>query len=253
MDRALWITWYDLPEQGRDEYLQWMHTEYLPALLERGRFLHAAHFASVPPGEMSQTRQPGGLRHTQDAAVPTGCRYILIVGAEDASAFGDPTPSELHASLSVDMREMLAKRVGVRQNIMVEATRVCGPEEKSYAGGMRLPPCIQIGSFQISWEHEEEVHAWYTQWRMRAMETLPGCIRTRRLASVGGWAKQAVLYEFVSLEARNRYFRHHEDDRPDMKAWSDRTVAHLVHAPGSANLCNRIWPVGALKSEGVKE
>jgi hypothetical protein len=50
MDRALWITWYDLPEQGRDEYLEWAHTKYLPALLERGRFLHAAHFASVAPG-----------------------------------------------------------------------------------------------------------------------------------------------------------------------------------------------------------
>ena len=49
---------------------------------------------------------------------------------------------------------------------MVEATRVAGPEEKSYADGMRLPPCIQIGSFQCAWQHEEEVHAWYTQWRM---------------------------------------------------------------------------------------
>ncbi len=141
---------------------------------------------------------------------------------------------------------MLAKRVGVRENVMVEATRVSGPEEKSYADGMRLPPCIQIGSFQCAWQHEEEVHAWYTQWRMRAMETLPGVIRTRRLASVGGWAKQAVLYEFTSMDARNRYFTQHEANRPDMKAWSDRAVENLVHAPGSANLCDRIWPpVGA--------
>jgi hypothetical protein len=242
MDRSLWVTWYDLPEQGRDAYLEWAHAEYLPRLLERGRFLHAAHFASVAPQAMSQTRKPGALTHTQDASVPTGSRFILIVGAEDASAFGDPTPSGLHASLPEDMRAMLAKRLGVRENIMVEATRVSGPEEKTYADGMHLPPCIQMGSFGCPWEHEEEVHAWYTQWRMRAMQTLPGCIRTRRLASVGGWAKQAVLYEFTSIEARNRYFTQHEADRPDMKAWSDRVVPHLIHAPGSANLCNRIWP-----------
>ena len=241
-DRALWITWYDLPERDRDAYLEWAHQKYLPALMARGRFLHAAHFASVPPGTMQQTRKAGSLRHTQDASVPTGCSYIQIVGAEDSAVFGDPVPSALHAALPEDMRAMLAKRVGVRQNIMVEATRISGPEEKSYADGMQLPPCIQIGSFQVVWEHEEDVHAWYTQWRMRAMETLPGVIRTRRLASVGGWAKQAVLYEFTSMDARNRYFTQHEANRPDMKAWSDRAVENLVHAPGSANLCNRIWP-----------
>ena len=244
MDRALWITWYDLPEEDRDTYLDWAHRDYLPGLLDSGRYLHAAHFASVPPGTMSQTRK--SLRHSQDASVPTGCQYIQIVGAQDAAAFGDPVPSALIASLPEDMRAMLAKRVGVRENVMVEATRVAGLEEKSYADGMRLPPCIQIGSFQCAWQHEEEVHAWYTQWRMRAMETLPGVIRTRRLASVGGWAKQAVLYEFTSMDARNRYFTQHEANRPDMKAWSDRAVENLVHAPGSANLCNRIWPpVGA--------
>ena len=34
-DRGLWITWYDLPESGRDAYLIWLHESYLPALLKR--------------------------------------------------------------------------------------------------------------------------------------------------------------------------------------------------------------------------
>jgi hypothetical protein len=25
MDQALWITWYDLPEQGRDAHFTWLH------------------------------------------------------------------------------------------------------------------------------------------------------------------------------------------------------------------------------------
>ena len=32
MDQAIWATWYDLPEDGRDEYLDWLHGEYLPEL-----------------------------------------------------------------------------------------------------------------------------------------------------------------------------------------------------------------------------
>jgi hypothetical protein len=241
-DRALWITWYDLPEKGRDDWLAWAHSQYIPALLERPGFLHVAHYASVPAGEMSRTRKEGALRHTRETNVPAGDRFILIVGAEHANTFGNPAPGSLQAALPAGMREMLARRVGVRENVMVEAARVSGPEEKGYADGVRMAPCIQIGSFNCPWEHEEEVLAWYAQWRMRAMETLPGCIRTRRLASVAGWAKHAILYEFTSREARDRYFAHHEDDRPCMKAWSDRVVPYLIHAPGSANLALRIWP-----------
>ncbi len=85
--------------------------------------------------------------------------------------------------------------------------------------------------------------AWYAPWRLPAMRTLPGCIRTRRLASVSGWAKHGVLYEFTSLAARNEHFVKHEDQRPDMKAWLDKLVRRLVHAPGSSTLATRCWPV----------
>jgi hypothetical protein len=241
-DRALWITWYDLPAEEREAYLGWAHGTYLPWLAERPGYLYAAHYASVPPAAMPQTRKPGSMHHTEDGTVPAGSRYITIVGAEHANAFGDPTPGALHAALPPAMRETLAGRSGVRENVMVEAARVHGPEEKEYKAGMNPAPCIQIGSFNCPWQHEEEVLAWYAQWRMRAMETLPGCIRTRRLSSVCGWAKHAILYEFTSLQARNEHFTHHEARHPEMKAWSDRVVTRLVHAPGSANLAERIWP-----------
>ncbi len=35
MDSGLWITWYDLPDQGRDDYLSWLHQTYIPAMLKR--------------------------------------------------------------------------------------------------------------------------------------------------------------------------------------------------------------------------
>ena len=128
-------------------------------------------------------------------------------------------------------------------NIMTEFQRVEGPAAKDYMDGMLLAPCIQLGTYNCPWQHEEEMLAWYTQWRMPAMIKLPGCVRTRRLASLVGWAKHAVLYEFVSLEARNQYYTKHEDMHPEMKAWSNRLVPRLIHAPGSSYLACRIWPV----------
>src|ERR1700716_437241 len=45
-DRGLWITWYDLPDGGRDAYFSWLHGTYLPGLLKRPGYLWAAHYAS---------------------------------------------------------------------------------------------------------------------------------------------------------------------------------------------------------------
>ena len=27
-DRGLWITWYDLPDAGREEHVRWVHETY---------------------------------------------------------------------------------------------------------------------------------------------------------------------------------------------------------------------------------
>ena len=234
MDRGVWITWYDLPAEGRDAYLSWLHETYIPELLKRPGYLWAAHYAAV---EKKDVRI-----HTDDSSVPAGTRYLLLFGAEEADMFGDPVPSALHAELPAESRRMLAMRIGERVNIMTEAGRVEGPEARDYEGGMALAPCIQLGSYNCPWQHEEEMLAWYAQVRMPAMATTPGGgIRIRKLASVVGWAKHGILYEFVSLEARNQYFIAHQD-RPDMKPWLDWVGKWLIHAPGSSSLARRIWP-----------
>ena len=48
MDRGLWITWYDQPEQGREQYLQWLHNDYMPRMLKRPGWVWGAHYAEVP-------------------------------------------------------------------------------------------------------------------------------------------------------------------------------------------------------------
>ena len=242
MDRGLWVTWYNLPDDGRDAYLYWLRELYIPGMLQRPGILWAAHYASIDRGKLRPMLKESAYRRTQDAVVPAGDRYILLFGAEDAHVFGAPTLSALHAGLPDADRTMLAMRIGERVNIMAEAARVEGPEAKGRESDMALGPCIQLGSFQCAWQDEEEMLAWYAQGRMLAMRTLPGCIRTRRLASVSGWAKHAILYEFTSLEARNEHFPTHEDDNPATKAWTERVVSTLLHAPGSSNVALRLWP-----------
>lgn len=242
-DRALWIGWYDLAPHDRDRYLAWLHGSYIPSILKFPGVLWAAHYAS----EANVVPQGGGkgrVVHHAPEGVPTGDRYILMFGAAEPHVFARPTLSEFHARLPEMDRKMLAMRVAERVNLMVDEARVLGPEARVYRGGMTPSPCIQLGSFNaVSYQVEDEIAAWYARCRLPSVETLPGCVRTRKLVSVSGWAKHAALYEFTSLAARNDHYVYYERAHPEMEAWSVRTVRHLIHAPGSANLAQRIWPV----------
>lgn len=118
MDRGIWMTWYNLPEQGRNEYLSWLHSHYIPNLLKLPGYLWAAHYASEDNVKM--TGAPNRLGHTVDAKVPTGDRYILLFGAADAHVFVNPTPAQLRERLSDSDKKMLATRIGERHNIATE-------------------------------------------------------------------------------------------------------------------------------------
>ena len=99
-----------------------------------------------------------------------------------------------------------------------------------------------MGQFNCTPAYEEEMMAWYARWRMPALSRLPGCIRTRKMASVAGWAKHACFYEFTSLAARNEHFVHYETSRPDMEAWSKEVVRRLVHATPLPIVAQRLYP-----------
>lgn len=238
LDRAYWISWYNLPEEGREAYLLWLHKNYMPLVLERSGVLWAAHYASeenvVPLGGGK-----GRVSHVKPDSVPAGDRFILIFGGEGAHVFANPAPFRFHSQLPEPDRKMLALRSGERVNVMLEEARVYGREPPEH--DMAPSPCIQLGSFNSgSVEEEDEMLTWYAQWRLPSMKTVPGCVRVRKLVSVSGWAKHACFYEFSSLEARNAHFVHYERANPEMEAWSKRVVRNTVHAPGSANVARRI-------------
>jgi len=238
LDKALWISWYDLPAEGRDDYFAWLQNTYVPALKKRPGILSAAHYAND-----AAITPISRVRPTTDGTVPAGNQYIFIVGAEGAHAFANPVPSRFHAQLPEKDRKFLAMRTSERVNIFIEEARLDGPAAGRREGATTLAPCIQLGSFNAgSHLGEDEVLAWYAEFRVPSMKTLPGCIGIRKMVSVAGWAKHGVLYEFVSAAEREKHFRAHEHANPEMDAWTARLVPTLVHAPLSPNVGHRIWP-----------
>jgi hypothetical protein len=67
-------------------------------------------------------------------------------------------------------------------------------------------------------------------------------VRARKLLSVAGWAKHAILYEFVSADARRRIWNAMRAAR-DRDGEKFRSIGpRTVHAPGSPTLGERTFP-----------
>ena len=243
MDQALWITWYDLPDDRRDAYLSWLHDVHMPRLTQRAGVLWAAHYTSEPKPLHTTKKKP--RRYPPPDSVPAGHRYILVAGGESIHAFADPTPKQFEARLPEADRGMLALRIGATANVMIEYARVEGPDAGRRETRSALSPCIQLGSYLFDGD-EDELLAWYAQWRLPSMTWMPGCIAVRKLASVAGWAKHAILHEFTSVAARNENFVDHESkNHPEQAAWSEKVTGQVIHAPGSPNVARRLASVVA--------
>ncbi|MBI3918596.1 MAG: hypothetical protein HY322_16510 [Betaproteobacteria bacterium] len=70
----------------------------------------------------------------------------------------------------------------------------------------------------------------------------PGQLSARKLLATAGWGKHSILYEFVSLNAREAGFVPHEELAHESDSWTSRVLPRLVHAPCSPSVGRRIWP-----------
>jgi hypothetical protein len=242
-DKGVWATWYDLEDSRKDEFLAWMHGEYLPFLGGRPGYLWAAHYESNGGGAaMRHLRDKVLARPDED--VGSGTQFLLLVGAATPETFLDPSVLEPDLGGGPRHQSMLALRRGVRTGVYLEQARVTGPAPRDPRHGLTSAPAIQMGSLRMrTVEGEFDIGRWYIQLRLPDMAKTPGCIAARKYVSIAGWAKHAILYEFATLEDRMRYFEEAQEAKGlDPSHWTWRIARTTVHAPGSPTVGVRTWP-----------
>ena len=244
MDHGIWATWYDLADDKRNRFMDWLHGTYLPHLQQRPGFSWVAHYRNEGGGPAMRHLSNNVLTRPEEDIGNAG-QFVVIVGAPSPHTF--LAPSVLDIEAAPEFREMLALRRGVRSAIFAEETRVNGPAIRQRPQGGTPGPAIQMGSFRVrSIAEEFDLGCWYAQYRLPHMAQMPGCIAARKLLCVAGWAKHAVLYEFTSLEARLQNFEEpHEALALDGKEWTGRVVRYTIHTPGSPLVGVRTWPTAA--------
>ena len=103
-------------------------------------------------------------------------------------------------------------------------------------------PCIQLGSFNCPRESEDQLLAWYADFRLPAVQSVREFIGARKLVATAGWVKHVIMYEFLSRDSRERVQAAVEERFPDGIAWTKQFIPALTHAPRSPVLAGRIWP-----------
>jgi hypothetical protein len=181
--------------------------------------------------------------------VPNGSDYVLIFGGESTAtftkgvdAFRDGGASRLDRDLSAADKVMLALRQGERQCVLTEEIRVHGASHQAVGDTMPPGPCIQLGSFNCPGDAEDQLLAWYADFRLPAVQEAPEFIGARKLLATSGWVKHVIMYEFTSRDARERVQAEVERRHPDGIAWTKDFIPALTHAPRSPVLAERIWP-----------
>ena len=242
MDQGIRAVWYDLDGDG-SEYLDWLHGSYLPEIAARPGILWAAHYEITGHPHMDKIGERLARMDSESGAdVGTGTDYLLLIGVGSPHVFFKPDFDQVEQDAAA-VQAMTARRIGARTAVFAEEARVNGPEFDYRIHDTTPGPAVQMGSFRTrSVADEFDLAAWYANYRMPAMARMPGCIATRKLLSVAGWAKHSVLYEFLSLEARAEHFQKHESLALDETVWTNKIINYTIHAPGSPSIGHRIWP-----------
>jgi hypothetical protein len=243
MDRGFWISWYDLPTERVEPYLAWLHGSYIPKILSKPGVLWGAHYKTL------QTASGGHMHRTKDPTVPNGSDYVLVFGGESTTtftkgrdAFLRNEPAKLDLDLSADDKAALALRLGERQCVPTEEIRVHANGRKPSGDIMKPGPYIQLGSFNCPRESEEQLLAWYADFRLPAVQGAPEFIGARKLLATSGWVKHVIMYEFTSRNGRELAQKEVERRFPDGIRWTETFIPALTHAPRSPVLAEHIWP-----------
>ncbi|MBT5367336.1 MAG: hypothetical protein HOL05_04765, partial [Nitrospinaceae bacterium] len=223
--------------------LSWLHEEHIPQALKRPDYLWAAHYRSIRNESHNSSPVQKAKRFMDEPELGRGGDYLLLFGANSAHAFLDPAPDDLLKSYDARSREMISRRQGDRTAYFTEVGRVDGPEIAQRGPDLTPAPMIQMGAYRADDENYNiDVALWYVHHRLAALPEMEGCVGARKLLSLGGWARHAILYEFISPEAREHYYQIQEAPGGDANHPTGGIVRTLIHSPDSPTLGVRIWP-----------
>src|SRR5690606_6517970 len=146
MDTGIWASGYDVDEEAREGFHDWLHGTYLPFLKTLPGVAWVAHYAERGGGP--GMKQVGSQVPRAPADIGDATQFVVLVGAATPQVFFNPLIFDIEKL--PEFRDQLAKRKGLRSAIFSEQTRVNGPSAHLRTPGTTPGPAIQMGAFTMA-------------------------------------------------------------------------------------------------------
>ena len=224
--RAIWGIIYDLPVEGRSEYLDWFHDVHVSEKLARPGYTWAAHYEVVSPSGEPATSQGTG------AAGPGELGYVALFGGADTGIFLNPSPAQIKPRQTELTRTMMSRRKASRSFIAAEEWHGAASSETGHAA-----PAIELVGCDAGAANDEDFGGWCVQDLKPRLQQTTGFVRLTKLLTATGPAKHVVLSAFASLDTLLGSRRHDEKSE-----WTSRVDGYLSHMPGSPLTARRLFP-----------
>jgi hypothetical protein len=247
VDRVIWASSYDVPEDKTPDFLAWLHESHLPALARRPGYDWVAHYRRVPSPTPDITKYMSQMAVDKKDApnLGRGTQYLLMAGATTLQPFVSPSVDQADAAAPAETRAMLALRQGIRSSIMKDVMRVNGPAAATRPLRGAPAPRIQFGTYRVNDGMEPGLWKFYLEYRFAQISASPGAVSARSLFACTGWANIGILYEFESATAHAHFLTNFERpaverDRNNPKEMQTKVIS--IHEPGSPVVGERLWP-----------
>ncbi len=223
--QAIWGIIYDLPTEGRDEYLAWFHDVHVGEKLARPGYTWAAHYEVVSPSGEAATSRGTGAGGSGDVG------YVALFGGEYTSIFLNPSPAQIKPRQTELTREMMGRRKASRSFIAAEEWHSAASSETGHAAAAIELVCCDVAA------NDEDFGAWCVQDLKPRLQPMSEFARLTKLLTATGPAKHIVLSEFASLAALLG-----SQQGGAKSEWTSRVEGYRSHMPGSPLTARRIHP-----------
>jgi len=216
---ALLMVFTDIDTEQDADFNDWYNQEHVADLLALPGFLNGARYEAAKGGP----------------------RYLACYELESAEAVQTPEYLAFRRSPSAWTQRVTPSVIG-RNYVRNVYTQIYPQENDPAVMGRGMAPALQIGRMKVPEDIEAKYNEYYDTVRTPGNLQVPGCLAIRRYHAVEGEPKYLTVYEFEHEKV------------PETQAWNDRRSQDNMHsyiggtyghAPGSAGVYRRIFPIRA--------
>ncbi len=180
---GIWLIYYGVTSEHREEYLHWFEGQHIEEKLARPGYDWACHYEVTPQG----------VPDTADHA------YLALFGADSTRVFFDPSPAQIKPNQDELTRTMISYRLTPLATIVTQewCEYSASPDSQQTTPDVVNSEYIRLGIFEHTVD-DQTVVAWCAQDHFPKLASSEELVVARKCLASFGKNRHMVLEEYAS-------------------------------------------------------